>query len=495
MDLTQAEQTLAAAAKVFRLSRLYPATHPAVARAEDELAAALPALAARGVADWKVRAQGVFYRERQLQGRNHALLELVQLLFSRGVRGVRIAPGTTVEHVRALIRVATGAAEPTDAALGPIELSVGRRASAAAGPAGLRLTSVPRARSRQEALRPSRSTDVAFEPDVLPADVDARRWLEVFQRDGEPTARAAALARLEELGTALADLRDPRLVAEVIGALHAASMGGDDAVPRERVQALADRLVDHALLAQLVRRVGEPGVPPDERRVMVRSVGAVAARAVPLIIDVYVKASPEARAAYRAAARAAGEEAVAPLLARLGTGGADAVAAALDLLGATGSPTADERMISCLEHASPIVREHALGALAEIGATTLGRCVASRLKDPVAAVRRAAVRALVAAHEAGGTALTLARLKDEEDEGVVVELLGALGRLGGADVVESLAEYTESGVLRAPFPSAVRVAAAKALATLGIPEAREKLMTLTTDRDPEVRDVARGATA
>lgn len=493
MDLQLAEQTLAAIAKLFRLSRLYPPTHPAVARAVEEVAAALPPLAVRGTAEWRLRAQGVFYRERQLLARNPALTELAQLLYSRGVRALLLPPGVTVEHLQVLMSVATGRAAVDDPALGPIELRRGRQAGGATRRGAALGTSrggPPPARGAR--LRPSRRAVAEFRPHDLPVDVDARRWLEVFGREGEATAHVAALVRLEELADDVAALGDITLTAEMLSVLDGAAGSGNQTVPSGRVRALADRLVNDAMLARLVRRVGEPRVLPAERRSLVAAVAALTDRAVPVVVDVYRRAGAEARAAYLAVARAAGARMVPALLQRLEDPGRERAAAASDLLGATGSPDACGALAALTRHESALVRERALVALAEIGGAELGRTAAALLRDPAPAVRQTAARALAAAHETAGSALLLARLAEEGDQAVMMELLGALGRLGGPAVVDTLAEYAEPGVARASHPTPVRVAATRALAALGTPEAREKLMVLTNDREPEVRAVAGG---
>jgi HEAT repeat protein len=85
------------------------------------------------------------------------------------------------------------------------------------------------------------------------------------------------------------------------------------------------------------------------------------------------------------------------------------------------------------------------------------------------------------------------RAQEEEDEGVVAELLGALGRLGGTEALETLAAFAEAGGLlrrRTPF---VRAAAMAALGTLRVPEARALLTLYSQDREPTVRRAAEAA--
>ena len=121
------ERALGAIGTTFRLSRLYPPSHPAVVEAGRQIGEALPALAAFGTVEWKVGATGVHWQGQHLLPRNSQVAELAGLLYARGVRGIRTTPSVTATDIVALFGVATGAIAPNDAALGQLTLTVGRR--------------------------------------------------------------------------------------------------------------------------------------------------------------------------------------------------------------------------------------------------------------------------------------------------------------------------------------------------------------------------------
>src|ERR1700758_4020310 len=108
------ERALGAIGTTFRLTRLYPPSHPAVVEALRQGTAALPAGAAAGTVEWKIGATGLHWQGQQLLPRNGQLAELAGLLFARGIRSIKVGPAVTAEHVLALFGVATGGVRPDD---------------------------------------------------------------------------------------------------------------------------------------------------------------------------------------------------------------------------------------------------------------------------------------------------------------------------------------------------------------------------------------------
>src|SRR5436189_4038616 len=129
------DRALGAIGTTFRLTRLYPPTHPAVMEALRQVTAALPALAALGTVEWKIGATGLHWHGQHLLPRNSQMGELAGLLYARGLRGIQVHPGLAAEHVLALFGVATGSVQPDDAALGQITLTVARRTQRLSTPA------------------------------------------------------------------------------------------------------------------------------------------------------------------------------------------------------------------------------------------------------------------------------------------------------------------------------------------------------------------------
>src|SRR2546430_3652695 len=129
-DTTGLDRALGAIGTTFRLTRLYPPTHPAVREALRQVGEALPPLAAVGTVEWKVGATGLHWHGQQLLPRNTQIAELAGLLYARGVRTLTLNAGMTAGHVLALFRVATGTATPDAQTLGRITLTLGRRSAA-----------------------------------------------------------------------------------------------------------------------------------------------------------------------------------------------------------------------------------------------------------------------------------------------------------------------------------------------------------------------------
>src|SRR2546428_13659059 len=88
-----------------------------------QVAAALPAVAELGAQEWKVGATGLQWEGGHLLAGDAHVAELAGLLYGRGVRGVRVDPGLSGDHVLALFGVALGMLPPADVRLGSFTLS------------------------------------------------------------------------------------------------------------------------------------------------------------------------------------------------------------------------------------------------------------------------------------------------------------------------------------------------------------------------------------
>src|SRR5437870_1542169 len=244
-DTSGVDRALGSIGTTFRLTRLYPPTHPAVQEALRQVGEALGPLAAVGTVEWKVGATGLHWHGQQLLPRNTQIAELAGLLYARGVRTLTLNPGMTAEHVLALFQVATGTAAPDAQTLGRITLTPGRPSAA-----------------RPERPRPP-----------TPAD---------------------GVAALDHL---LPQAQDPRLLAAI--------------------DAAATALSDTALVARMVRRLGEAHVPAEERESLVTAVGALASLSMGLVLEAFLAAPVEQRAPFRAAVRKAADRALEVLQGRL----------------------------------------------------------------------------------------------------------------------------------------------------------------------------------
>src|SRR5881296_2103363 len=524
IDTGALDRALGAIGTTFRLTRLYPPSHPAVLEAMRQITSGLPALAALGTVEWKIGATGLLWHGQHLLPRNTQVAELAGLLFARGVRAIQVNPGVTPEHWLGLFGVAVANVAPDDAVLGRITVLLGRRATqrlsasralgeapptpAAAVPPPSAAPSpppaapapapppapasepvfVPAPSPPAETVGPSRSSTV-FRPNVLPADVEARRAVTALLAAAGPVEQRASIEQLRQLTPDVIALRDIGAVAEVVAGLDRSLGKIQDPEIQEAIGVVAGTLADEAIVERMVARLGEPRVPPAERAHLVNAVGALGAVSAGSVVDAYLHAAPELREAYRAAMRAAGERAVELLQARVESKVPEVVAAAAEFLGLSGDPHVAELLINLTRHADERVREAALLGLAELGGREISRPAMPALKDESVLVRTAAARAVAAAGDVGATTVLVRRLEQEKDEGVLAALLKAIGQLGATEALEVLAKFAEPGgkPRRTPF---VRAAAIEGLARLDRMEAKALLELYARDKEPTVKRAA-----
>jgi HEAT repeat protein len=520
IDTGAVDRALGAIGTTFRLTRLYPPSHPAVLEAMRHITTSLPALAGLGSVEWKIGATGLHWHGQHLLPRNTQVAELAGLLFARGIRSIQINPGVTPEHWLGLFGVAVGNVAPDDAVLGRIALHLGRRASqrlsasraqeesahpapppaapapppAAAAPATpsapvfVPAAPPPHPSPTPETVGSARSSSV-FRPNVLPADVEARRAVAALLTASTPEEQRATIEKLRQLTPDVIALRDIGALAEIVAGLDRSLGKIQDPELQDAIGQVAGALADEAIVERMVTRLGEPRVPPAERAHLVNAVGALGAVSAGLVVDAYLHAAPELREAYRAAMRVAGERIVDLLQSRIESKVPEVVAAAAEFLGLTGDPHVAEVLIRLTHHADERVREAALLGLAELGGREISRPAMPALKDESVLVRTAAARAVAAAGDAGATTVLVRRLEQEKDEGVLAALLQAIGQLGAKEALEVLAKFAEPGgrPRRTPY---VRAAAIEGLARLDRVEAKALLELYARDKEPTVKRAA-----
>src|SRR3989454_1011794 len=302
-DTAGVDRALGAIGTTFRLTRLYPPSHPAVAEALRQIAETLPTLAALGTVEWKVGVTGLHWQGQHLLPRNTQIAELAGLLYARGVRAVTLNPGMIPDQVLALFRVALGSIPPDDATLGRVTLSLGRRSAVPLerlrtptpvhGVPAVPDATPPAARapppvaSVPEAAAAKRSSHV-FQPDVLPPDVEAHRAIGVLKAAATPEEQRAAVQTLNALAPGLLERRDVTTVAEAIATLDRLLPNATDAALVEAIDQVAVALSDRALVERMVQRLGESRVPPEEREALVAAVGALAGLSLTLVLDAFV---------------------------------------------------------------------------------------------------------------------------------------------------------------------------------------------------------------
>jgi HEAT repeat protein len=499
-DTGAVDRALGAIGTTFRLTRLYPPSHPAVVESMRQITGSLAGLAALGTVDWKVGATGLHWHGQHLLPRNTQVAELAGLLFARGVRILQVNPGVTPEHWLALFGVAVGNVQPDDAALGRIAVSLGRRAiqrlsaarvlgeSAHPPSTPTPVFKTPHVTLPAETITPARASPV-FRPNVLPADVEARRALAALQTAQDREEQLALIAQLRRVTPDLLGLRDIGALAEVVAGLDRCLGRSQDPEIQEQIGEVAGTLADETIVQRMVTRLGEPRVPPAERAHLVHAVGALGAVSAGLVVEAYLQAPPELREAYRAAMRAAGERITDVLQDQVKSNVPAVVAAAAEFLGLSGSPDVAPQLFDLTHHKDERVREAALLGLAELGGREIARPAMPLLKDDSVLVRTAAARTIAAAGDQGATTVLVRRLEKEKDEGVLAALLKAIGQLGATEALEVLARFAEPGgkPRRTPY---VRAAAIEGLARLDRMEAKALLELYARDKEPTVKRAA-----
>jgi len=456
-DNAGVDRALGAIGTTFRLTRLYPPSHPAVIESLRQIGEAIPALAALGTVEWKVGVTGLHWHGQHLLPRNAQIAELAGLLYARGVRTVTLNPGMTPDHVLTLFQVATGIAPPNDGALGRIALALGRRTAArlerlrpptagsgapatpdppAASTPATEVTTEQSSAAAAEALMAGKRASAAFRPDVLPVDVEVRRAVTALGNATTPEEQSAAVEHLAALAPQVLGLRDVAIAADAIAALDRLLPTAKDPRLLETIDRAALALSERALVERLVHRLGESRVPPEEREALVAAVAALASLSMGLVLDAFLSASVDLRAPYRGAVRKAADRALEPLQGKLADRDPQVVAAAAEFVGLTGSPQAVTLLIPLLRHASEFVREAALLGLAEAGGREVARPAMPALKDESVAVRAAAARAVAAGGDPTSSTVLIRRVEQEPDEGVQAELLRAIGRLGAREALD-----------------------------------------------------------
>jgi HEAT repeat protein len=504
MDTAGVERALGAIGTTFRLARLYPPMHPAVAEGMRLITAALPTLAQLGTMEWKISASGLRWEGKQLVSRNAQVAELAGLLYARGVRTIQVSPGLTAEHVLALFGVARGTLPPDDASLGGVILLLGRGshqltadrggpgpASAAIPPPGRGAPAGGTSLDGPAWVRPaSREPGPSAPPKLERPPAEMEGAVAALSAGMAPEQQRAAVETLIQLAPALVEQRDLARVAEAIAGLDRLLATTQDPAMLEAIDRAAAALTDQAMVQRMVTRLGEPRVPPGEREALVAAVGALAAVSVPLVIDAFLASPVDLRAPYRAAIRRAGDRALEPLQGRLADRKPEVAAVAAEFMGLAGSPQAVALLLPLLRHRSEVVREAALVGLAEAGGREISRPAMPALKDESVVVRAAAARAIGVGGEPASTTVLVRRLEQEADEGVQAEILRAIGRLGAREALNVLARYAEPGGALQRRTASVRAAAIEGIARLGLPEARAVLELYSRDKEPAVRKAA-----
>ncbi|HEY8176934.1 MAG TPA: HEAT repeat domain-containing protein [Gemmatimonadaceae bacterium] len=164
---------------------------------------------------------------------------------------------------------------------------------------------------------------------------------------------------------------------------------------------------------------------------------------------------------------------------------------AADLLGEMVATDAEGALVALLRHSDDRVRRSATNALLRLGTPAAIKGIYDAVSDSSPEVRMQATAA-IATRKDRRTSTTLIRaIEEEQDEGVQVAMITALGKVGTPDAVQKLIKMAQSeGRLFRKKTKSFRVAAVQALGEAKTPAALAALRELATGKDKDVRDTA-----
>ena len=318
------------------------------------------------------------------------------------------------------------------------------------------------------------------DPDALQEAVDVFLKSDPMSREGQGrTLREQALA-----------LRENNALDPLANAVERLTLEAGDP-PDEACLAMARSLVSAGAASRLVARLG--ATRDEERRaelmLVCRRVGHEAALAV---ADALSDTTDRfARRTFLECMVSMGQDGM-PVVEDMAEDNRwFVVRNALAILGEVGGDRAVELIIATLAHTDARVRKEALLTLAKVGGEDAGQLVYGMLEDPDPDVRLAAAMAAGALKVERALRPLVAILEDESDDDVSVGILRALGQLGDPGAVVAIEKRAVGSFFSKKPPNAVRIAAYRALHSIGTPHAKALLEAAVDDKDSEVRTAVR----
>jgi hypothetical protein len=274
----------------------------------------------------------------------------------------------------------------------------------------------------------------------------------------------------------------------------AEEMQGRDPATRSMVVLAVHRLASsRPVTEELVRLLGRART--EEERAGLRStllhVGADTV--TPLVRELVAATDVGARRGYRDALVALDHVGVSLLEDMIGDERWFVVRNMVGILGEIRSADAIEHFRRTIEHADVRVRRETVLALSRIGGEEAVLLLARGLNDEDAPLRTASALGLGLTKLAVAAGPLLARLAQEDDPEVEVEIVRALGRIGDLRAVEPLAERARGGSFFSRIPVPLRLEAIRALGEIDAAAAREVLRPLAGDRSAVVREAVAAA--
>ena len=255
------------------------------------------------------------------------------------------------------------------------------------------------------------------------------------------------------------------------------------------VEALAVELMDEDVVGRMILALGRVR-DEGQREALIQAYSRLGGPVAKAIAEALTQTEDRlARKTYVAALAAFGATAAVAVEQMLDDSKWFVVRNGVAVLGVVGGASAIELLTAILAHEHPGVRRETVRSLSKIGGEDAGLLVSSMLGDSDPDVRSAAAQAVstLKVERAYKPLMEILALGDEE--GVIEQVLRALGALGDPSAVPEI-EKRISGSLFSRSPTGVRIAGLSALATIGTPRALSLVEDAKTDKDPEISSAA-----
>lgn len=291
----------------------------------------------------------------------------------------------------------------------------------------------------------------------------------------------------DEVRRLAAELRQESSVAPVAGAVVKLASSLASEAARLVAPDLAKELAEPDVATEIALVLG--AVRGDERRrEMVEVVSQLGVSMAPAIAEALSETEDRfARRAYIDAMVALGDSGAKVVAEMVEDSRWFVVRNAVMILGEIGGADAVAHLTTTLASDDARVRKETVLTLARIGGDDASMLVVGKLEDQDADVRAAACRAIGVLKVDRALKPLVELLRTEKDNEVVEQVLLALGQLGDPGAVKAIEKKTTSGLF-SRTPADVRIAAYKALFTIGTPHAQALLEKASEDSDAEVKE-------
>jgi hypothetical protein len=302
----------------------------------------------------------------------------------------------------------------------------------------------------------------------------------------DPLGRDGQGRGIREMAAALRDAGSLDALADAVERL--ALTGGDSA--DEACLAMARSLVSPGVASRLAARLSSER--EEQHRAELITVCQRIGHDMALAVSDALSDTTDryARRAFMEAMVAMGQDAMKVVESMMDDSRWFVVRNAVAFLGEVGGDRAVELVTTALAHSDARVRREALLSLARVGGEDAGMLVYGMIQDTDPEVRLAAAMAAGELKVERALKPLLALLESESEESVVEGVLRALGRLGDPGAVNAIEKRAVGSFFSRPSAD-VRIAAYRALHSIGTPHAKSLLDDAADDKNLEVRTAVR----